>query len=119
MSTDKSLTFKSKDEFLIANVSNYFEKHLGRGSSSYIQHTVQATGVSRRTVFQVRRELQETGTLSAPVDDFDEVIIRNNVQEFYTHHHQLPTVNNLLSVLKLTSCQLSIKIKINKKQYNN
>ena len=92
MSTEKSLKhLKSKDEFLIANVSNYFEKHSVRDSSSYIQHTVQATGVSRRTVFRVRKELQETGTLSSPqkakrgdkpVDDFNKVLIRNNVQEF-------------------------------------
>ena len=111
MSTEKSLKhLKSKDEFLVANVSNYFQKHSGRDSSSYIQHTFQATGVSRRTVFRVRKELRETGTLSSPqrskrgqykpVDDLDEVVIRNNVQEFYIHHHQLPTIYNLLSVLK-------------------
>ena len=93
MSTEKSLNhLKSKDEFIIANVSNYFEKHSGRESSSCIQHTVQATGVSRRTVFPVRKQLRETGTLSSPqsskwgqykpVDDFDKVVIRNNVQEF-------------------------------------
>ena len=101
---------KSKDNFLIANVSNYFEKHSGRDSSSYIQQTVQATGISRRTIFRVRKELQETGTLSPPqrwkrgqykpVDDFDEVVIRNNVQEIYTHRHQLPTIINLIYVLK-------------------
>ena len=101
---------KSKDKFLIANVSNYFEKHSGRDSSSYIQQTVQAAVVGRRSVFRVRKELRETGGLSSPqrskwgqyypVDDFDEVLIRNNVQEFYTHRHQLPTINNLLSVLK-------------------
>ena len=46
MSADKFLKhFKSKDI-----VSNYFEKHSVRDSSSYIQQTVQATGVSR-TVF--------------------------------------------------------------------
>ena len=111
MSTEKSLKhLKSKDDFLIAYVSTYFEKHSGRDSSSYIQHTVQATGVSRRTVFRVRKELRETGTLSSPqsskrgqyksVDDFAEAVIRNNGQEFYTHRHQLPTINNLLSVLK-------------------
>ena len=63
MSTEKSLIkhLKSKDEFLVANVSNYFEKHSGRDSSSYIQHTFQATGVSRRTVFRVGKELRETG----------------------------------------------------------
>ena len=44
MSTEKSLKhLKSKDDFLIAYVSTYFEKHSGRDSSSYIQHTVQAT----------------------------------------------------------------------------
>ena len=36
MSTDKSLNhLKSNDKLLIANVSNYFEKHSGRDSSSY------------------------------------------------------------------------------------
>ena len=64
-----------------------FEKHPGRDSSLYIQQTVQATRVSRRTVFPVQKELLETGTLSSPqrskrgqykpVDDFDEVVIRN------------------------------------------
>ena len=97
MSTYKSVKhLKSKGKFLIANVST-----LGADSSSYIQQNVQATGVSRRPVFRVRKELQETGTLSSPqhskrgqykpVDDFDEVFIRNNVQEFYTHRHQLPS----------------------------
>ena len=93
MSTEISLTLlKSKDEFLIANVSTYFEKHSGRDSSSYIQHTFQATGVSRRTVFRVRKELREEGTLSLPqrskrgqykpVDDFDEVVIRKMCRSF-------------------------------------
>ena len=91
MSTEKSLK-RLKSKFLIANISNCFEKHSGRDSLSYIQHTVQATGVSRRTVFRVRKELRETGTLSSPqsskqgqykpVDDFDKIVIRNNVQEF-------------------------------------
>ena len=60
MSTNKSLNhFKSKDKFLTANVSNYFEKHSGRDSSSYVyvQQTDQGTGVSRGTVFQVQKEL--------------------------------------------------------------
>ena len=124
MSTEKSLNhLKSKDEFLIANVSTYFEKHSGPD----IQYTVQATGVSRRTVFRVRKELRETGTLSSPqsskrgqykpVDDFDEVVIRNIVQEFYTPRHQLPTINNLLSVLKTDIMSTIHQIKINKKQY--
>ena len=37
ISTEKSLKhLNSKDEFLMANVSNYFEKHSGRDSSTYI-----------------------------------------------------------------------------------
>ena len=45
MSTEKSLKhLESKDEFLIANVSNYFEKHSGRDSSLYIQHTNRQLG---------------------------------------------------------------------------
>ena len=129
MSTEKSLIkhLKSKDEFLEANVSNYmyFEKHSGRDSSSYIQHTFQATAVSRRTVFQVRKELRETGTLSSPqrskrrqykpLDDLDEVIIRKNVQEFYIRRHQLPTINNLLSVLK-TDIMSTIHQNLNKQE---
>ena len=56
MSTEKSLKhLKSKDDFLIAYVSTYFEKHSreggGGGQLIIYQHTVQATGVSRRTVF--------------------------------------------------------------------
>ena len=44
MSTNKSLKYlQSKDKFLLANVSNYLEKHSGRDSSSYIQQTDQAT----------------------------------------------------------------------------
>ena len=111
MSTEKSLKhLKTKDEFLVANVSKYLEKYSGRDSSSYIQHTFQAAGVRRRTVFRVQKELRETGTLSSPqrskrgqykpVDALDEVVDRNNVQEFYIHRHQLPTINSLLLVLK-------------------
>ena len=59
-----------------------------------------------------RRNIRNGG--NAKVDDIDDVVIRSNVHEFYT-----PTINNLLSVLKLTLCQLSIKIKTSKKQYHN
>ena len=53
MSTDQSLKhLKSNDKLLIANVSNYFENTQG-GIACHIH----ATGVSRRTVFRVRKEL--------------------------------------------------------------
>ena len=60
MSTEKSLKhLKSKDDFLIAYVSTFFEKHSGEDSSSYIQHTVQATGVSRRTVSEYEKNFEK------------------------------------------------------------
>ena len=39
------------------------------------------------------------GLIYKPVDDFDDVVIKNNVQEFYTHRHQLSTITYLISVL--------------------
>ena len=130
-STDKSLKHsKSKDIFIIANVSNYFEKHSGRDSSSYIPQTGQSKGGKQKNRFLSMKGLRETGTLSSPqrsklgqykpMDDFDDVVIRNNVQEFYT-----PTAISFWPLIisyqswKLAQCQLSIKIKINKKQYHN
>ena len=35
-----------------------------------------------------------------PVDDFDDIVIRNKVHDFYTVRRQLPTLINLHSVLK-------------------
>ena len=54
-----------------------------------------------------------------PVDDSDEGVIRNNVQEFYTHRHQLPIINNLLSVFKTDFMSTIHQNKINKKQYDH
>ena len=101
MSTDKSLKhLKSKDKFLLANVSNPFEKHSGQDSSSCVQQTVQPTGVSRRTVFLVR----ETGTLGRRnVQNGDNTNLWTTLMrlqsETMCRRHQLPTINNLLSVM--------------------
>ena len=108
MSTDKSLKHLKS---IKTNFSKLFfqtilrNTHGGTAHHKFNSLTVQATGVSRRTVSRVRKELQETCTLSLRqrskrgqykhVDDFDDVVIRNNVQEFYTHRHQLRTRNNL------------------------
>ena len=60
MSTEKSLKhLKSKDEFLVANVSNYFEKHSGRVSSSYIQHTFQATGSAEEPFSEYEKNFEK------------------------------------------------------------
>ena len=81
-----------------------------RNTQGGTSHHILATGVNRRTIFRVRKELWETSTLSSPqlskrgqyksVDNFGEVFISNNAQEINTHRHQFPTINNLLSVLK-------------------
>ena len=95
---------------MIASTSQHFEENRATTGLSFIQQTMKATGVSRRTIFRVRKELRETGTLASPqrsqrrpykpVDDFDETVIRNKIHEFYTQRHQLPTLSNLLTVLR-------------------
>ena len=102
MSTEISLKhLKSKDDFLIAYVSTYFEKHSGRDSSSYCSGN---WGQQKNRFPSTKRTSRNRYTSKRgqykPVDDFAEAVIRNNVQEFYTHRHQLPTINHLLSVLK-------------------
>ena len=57
----------------------------------------------------------ETGTIQTSGGHIDGVVIRNNVQEFYTHHHPLPTINNLLSVLK-TDIMSTIHQNLNKQE---
>ena len=52
-------TVKSLKKNLMANVSNYFEKQSGRDSSSYIQQTFQATGISRRTVSKYEKNYKK------------------------------------------------------------
>ena len=60
MSTEKSLKhLKSKDEFLIANVSTYFEKHSGRDSSSYIQHTVRQLGSAEEPFSEYEKNFEK------------------------------------------------------------
>ena len=107
MSTDKSLKhLKSNDKLFIANVLNYFEKHLGRDSSSYSGNWGQqkncfpSTKKNYEKPLHFRRPNVRNGDNKKTLDDIDEVVIRNNVHEFYTHRHSLPTINNLLSVLK-------------------
>ena len=63
MSTEKSLKhLKSKDEFLVANVSNYFEKHSGRDSSSYTRPKKK-----RRIQLIKKIALNESGKFSSSV----------------------------------------------------
>ena len=77
---------------------------------SYIDRTAKATGVSRSTIYRIRKEQKDTGMVGSPqrsergaykpVDDFDDIVIRNKVHDFYTVRRQLPTLINLHSVLK-------------------
>ena len=106
MYTDKSLKhIKSNDKLFIANVSSYFEKHSGRDSSSYSgkwglhKNRFRSTKRTMRNPYTFVAQRPKRGQYK-PLDDIDEVVIRNNVQEFYTNRHPLLTINNLLSALK-------------------
>ncbi|XP_053395641.1 uncharacterized protein LOC128555879 [Mercenaria mercenaria] len=100
MSNKKSLKhLRSKDELFVTNVSEYFKKNPGPDKRSIIQRTIQATGVSRRTIYRLWKERSKRAPYK-PVDGFDESVIRNKIHEFYTYSRQLPTLKNLLTVLK-------------------
>ena len=98
----------SKAKQIVANFLQESKKETS--PASYIRRTVEATGVSRTTVFKIRKKQIKTGVLRSPkssgrgpykpVDDFNQTVIRNNVQEFYTVRRQLPTVKSLHEVLK-------------------
>ena len=75
----------SKAKQIVVNVANYFK---AQSKMSFIEQTVQATGVGRRTVFRVRKEFHEHGkvaspqrskrTLYKPLDNFDLCIVEIN-----------------------------------------
>ena len=102
MSTDKSLKhLKSKDKFLIANVSNYFERHLiifrqlgsaAEPFSEYEKNYGKPVHFRRRNA----RNGDNTNLWTTLMRLLSETMCRS----LYTHRHQLPTINNLLSVLK-------------------
>ena len=85
----------SKAKQIVANVAKNFLQESKKETSpaSYTRRTVEATGVSRTTVFKIRTEQMDTGVLRSPkcsgrgpykpVDDFDQTVIRNKMQEFY------------------------------------
>ena len=49
---------------IVVQVANFFKKK--KPMESIIRSTDEATGVSRRTVFRIRKELRETGKLASP-----------------------------------------------------
>ena len=81
----------SKTKQIVANVPRFLQESKKETSSaSFIRRTVEATGVSRTTVFKIRKEQMDTGVLRSPkrsgrgpykpVDDFDQTVIRNKIQ---------------------------------------
>jgi transposase len=101
---------RSREKKLVADVYKHFVQS-GSNDLGPVQQTVAATGYSRRTVFRVMKEERLTGTVTSPkrpkkrgsykkIDDFDETVIRNKFQEFYSQRRQLPTLKNLHHVLK-------------------
>ena len=79
-----SFLLRSNERKMVASIATHFEKE---HYSTFVERTL-ATGVSRRTLFNIRKELRETGTLTSttrpssreaykPIDSFDETAILN------------------------------------------
>lgn len=109
MSSKRPLNSSEKSK--VIGVLDYFKGHSKEGNGTCIQQTVDATGVSRATIFRLQKELKETGKLSSPerphtrkaykpIDDFDQTVIRNKIRQFYTHYKMLPTLRSLHAALK-------------------
>jgi len=67
MATNKKSGYthlRSREKRTVVQVANYLKKK--KPMESIIRSTVDATGVSRRTVFRIRKELRETGKLASP-----------------------------------------------------
>ena len=88
ITTNKNSGYKhlrSTEKRTVVQVANFFKKK--KPMESIIRSTVETTGVCRRTVFRIRKELRETEKLASPkrpkrgpykpVDSFDEMVIRN------------------------------------------
>ena len=58
----------SKAKQIAANVAKEFlqESKKEKSPASYIRRTVEATGVSRTTMFKIRKEQKDTGVLRSP-----------------------------------------------------
>jgi len=102
-----SFLLRSNERKMVASIATHFEKE---HYTTFVERTL-ATGVSRRTLFNIRKELRETGTLTSPtrpssreaykpIDSFDETAILNKVRELYSVRRQLPTLTKLHAVLK-------------------
>jgi len=109
MSKQKSsFPLRSNEKKMVASIATHFEKEQ---YSTFVERTLDSTGVSRRTLFNIRKELRETGTLTSPtrpssreaykpIDSFAETAILNKVRKFYSVRRQLPTPTKLHAVLK-------------------
>ena len=56
----------SRAKQIVLNVCNYFLNEYQRQRDSYIDRTAKATGVSRSTVYRIRKEQKDTGMLGSP-----------------------------------------------------
>ena len=108
ITTNTNKHLRSTEKRTVVQVANYFKKK--KPMESIIRSTAEATGVSRRTVFRIQKDLKETGKLASPkrpkrgpynrIYSYDEMVIRNKVHKFYNHRRTLPTLNTLLRALR-------------------
>jgi len=57
-------SFPLRSKKMIASIATHFEKEQ---YSTFVERTLAATGKSRRILFNIRKELRETGTLTSPI----------------------------------------------------
>ncbi|CAK9802850.1 hypothetical protein ANTQUA_LOCUS10453 [Anthophora quadrimaculata] len=84
-------------------------KNPGKSVTDIVQITARTAGVSKRSVFRIRKEGM-SGEISSPkrtkirqkivekVDDFDKNVIRRIVHQFF-HRNELPTIEKVLEVV--------------------
>ena len=106
---------RSDGRAIVYNVKTFFEESKKRLQPievvNVLQHTAEATGLSKSTVKQICNEGAVTGgSFGSPekcygvskkkivADDFDRAAIRGIVHEFYTHQ-EYPTVQILLQAV--------------------
>jgi len=76
---------------MVVIIATHFEKEQ---DSTFVEQTLAATGVGRRTLFNIRKELRETGKPTSPIrpsireaykpiDSFDETVNLNKIRKFY------------------------------------
>lgn len=95
----------AKAKKIVINAFNYFMTETGKKITAFMNQMVQAKEVGLWTVYNITKDTSTTASPALPnlkqkrgpykpVDNFDEITIRNNVYKFYTVRRQLPACSS-------------------------